>query len=86
VVYRLAGRLEEALPLLQAGAKSCMNVDEPLWHVQATFHLAQARDAKGDAAGACEAYAAVHARWGAATPRSSTAEQAKVRVRALACK
>jgi serine/threonine-protein kinase len=85
-VYRLAGRLDDALPLLEAGARSCMTAYEPLWHVRAAFHLAQARDAKGDAAGACEAYGAVLARWGAASPRSTTAEQARARLRALKCR
>jgi serine/threonine-protein kinase len=85
-VYRLAGRLDEALPLLEAGARSCPNLYEPLWHVRASFHLAQAREAKGDAPGACEAYRAVLARWGNASPRSITAEQARARIKALACK
>jgi eukaryotic-like serine/threonine-protein kinase len=63
-----------------------MTVDDPPWHVFAALHLAEAREASGDDPGACEAYRAVLDRWGGAKPRSMTAEAARARVRALACK
>jgi tetratricopeptide (TPR) repeat protein len=85
-VYRLAGRVDDALPLLESGARACVGLDDAIPHARATLALAEAREAKGDAAGACAAYAAVIARWGEAKARSTTADLARARIKALACK
>jgi serine/threonine-protein kinase len=63
-----------------------MTIEDPPWHVFAAMHLAEAREASGDGVGACEAYRTVLDRWGSAKPRSTTAEAARARVRALGCK
>jgi hypothetical protein len=49
------------------------------------LHLGEAREATGDAAGACAAYDAVRAQWLHAKPRSVTTEEAARRAKALAC-
>jgi hypothetical protein len=64
---------------------ACSALQEPLEHTRASFHLGQALEATGDASGACAAYRVVRDRWGAARPRSVTAERAKERMRVLAC-
>jgi serine/threonine-protein kinase len=86
VVAFLAGRLDEALPALDAAARTCTSFREPFTSVWAHDWLAQAREAKGDQPGACRAYADVLSRWGNAKPRSITAEHARARIRALGCK
>lgn len=45
----------------------------------------QALEERGEKGRACEVYGAVLARWGAAKPRSVTAEEARRRARALGC-
>jgi hypothetical protein len=47
--------------------------------------LGQALEAKGDNAGACEAYGFILDRWKNPKPRSITVEKAKERTKALAC-
>jgi tetratricopeptide (TPR) repeat protein len=81
----LAGRSADALPQLRAAARACMALQAPIEATQASFHLGQALEQTGDPAGACAAYGLVLARWGSAHPRSVTADQARVRARALAC-
>ena len=44
-----------------------------------------ARESAGDPAGACLAYQRVLDRWGSATPRSTTADLARARMRPLQC-
>jgi serine/threonine-protein kinase len=85
-VLRLKGAPIDALPLLESASRACMTIDDPPWHVFAAMHLAEAREASGDSAGACEAYRVVLDRWGGAKPRSTTAEAARARVRTLGCK
>jgi len=78
----LSGRLEDALPRLRSGAGRCavaMSV------VRARLGLGQALESTGDTKGACASYAAVLRQWGAAKPRSVTAEAAGRRSAALGC-
>jgi serine/threonine protein kinase/tetratricopeptide (TPR) repeat protein len=84
-VYFLAGRTEEALPLLRASAGNCSGFRAPLAHVRARYLLGRALQAGGDAPGACVEYRAVLERWGKARPRSVTADDARTRARALRC-
>lgn len=84
-VYLLAGRAEEAIPLLREATASCLATSEPVRFVQAHALLGRALEALGDTAGACAAYDAVMERWGKARPRSVTAEEASARRDALRC-
>jgi serine/threonine-protein kinase len=82
----LAGDVARALPGLEQGAAACLCLMRPVEHVRMLWRLGVAREANGDVAGACAAYGKVLSRWGAAKPRSVTAEQARARVSALGCK
>ena len=46
-------------------------------HTQSNLWLGEAREAKRDTAGACQAYAVVLSRWGNAIPRSISADEAR---------
>jgi len=81
----LAGRPVEALPALRRGAASCLVLDFPVDHERTTLALGQALESAKDVDGACLAYRTIVDRWGAARPRSVTAERARERQRALAC-
>jgi len=83
--YALGGRAAEALPYLTRAATSCYGLRFPVEQVRAMRDLGVARAATGDRAGACTAWASVVARWGRATPRSVTAEDARARMRASGC-
>jgi serine/threonine-protein kinase len=95
-VYFLAGQAERAIPLLRAEASWCVNPPmqgfEPggvVWHLARLrdfWFLGQALEQQGDTEGACRAYGAVLDRWGRATPRSLTADNARARASALRCK
>jgi eukaryotic-like serine/threonine-protein kinase len=84
-VYFLAGRMDEAAPLVERGAATCLAFERPVDHVHAQLLLGTVREARGDRQGACAAYAAVLARWGDARPRSVTADRARARQKALGC-
>ena len=83
--YLLAGRPAEALPALTRAATSCYALRFPVEQMRAVRDLGVAREATGDRSGACEAFRQVVERWGRATPRSLTAEDARARMRALGC-
>jgi eukaryotic-like serine/threonine-protein kinase len=83
--FLLGGRTDEAIAWLERATRGCFALHFPLEHAQAFAWLGQAREAKGDARGACAAYREVIARWGQAKPRSVTADHARARVAALAC-
>jgi serine/threonine-protein kinase len=84
-VLLLAGKIDDALSSLRRGAAACLAFDAPIEQTRAQWFLGSALERKGDVAGACAAYATVLARWGAAKPRSVSADAARARVRALAC-
>jgi serine/threonine-protein kinase len=84
-VYLRAGRVDEALPFLRTSAAACTALADPFGHTRALFDLGRALEAKADKDGACAAYRPLLARWGAAKPKSLTAERAKARAKALAC-
>jgi serine/threonine-protein kinase len=83
--YLLAGRVDEAIPWLEASAHACNVLESPVSILRARLLLGEAREKKGDAAGACAEYDAVLSRWGAARPRSVTAEEARLHHKALQC-
>jgi hypothetical protein len=91
-VYLLAGRSQEALPYLRAGATSCRILPfsqtprayPALW-IREQVELGQALEQTGDTTGACDAYRVVLDRWKNAKPRSVSLEKAKERSKALAC-
>lgn len=84
-VYSLAGRAEDALPSLRLATKSCsIPLANPISFMHSELHLAQALEASGDVAGACDAYGVVLARWGSAK-QSVTVATASARARVLGC-
>ncbi len=83
--YLLAGRVDEAVGPLRAGAASCTVLTDNLGNTRGWHDLGVAREGQGDQAGACQAYGVVLARWGHAKPRSVTADDARARSRALGC-
>jgi serine/threonine-protein kinase len=83
--FALAGRNEEALAALERATHNCFPIDHPIEHTRAHYFLGMVREAIGDKAGACAAYGVVTERWGAAKPRSVTAQSAAGRAAALHC-
>jgi eukaryotic-like serine/threonine-protein kinase len=81
----LAGDPRGAAATLEKVTGNCSALNDTLGHTRAHYLLGRAREAAGDAAAACTAYRVVLARWGAARPRSVTAELALQRLHALAC-
>jgi serine/threonine-protein kinase len=81
-LLRLAGRLDDAIPRLRNEADRC-SFDTA--RVRARFALGLALEQNRDTVGACDAYAAVVKQWGAARPRSVTADAASAREKALSC-
>jgi len=84
-VHLLAGDVDGAIASLERAAASCLALELPFEQTRAQLTLGKALEAKGETARACAAYRAVLARWGRATPRSITAEEARRRSRALLC-
>jgi serine/threonine-protein kinase len=84
-VYQRAGQLDAAERVLRRASRQCLAIRWPFETTWATFHLGEVLEAKGDRAGACEAYVRVLARWGAPKPSSRTGSAAASRFRALNC-
>jgi serine/threonine-protein kinase len=80
-----AGRVDDAIPWLEHAANHCLALSFAFDSTRAHRFLGEAREKKGDKAGACAAYGVVLARWGQAKPRSVTAEIARARSKALGC-
>jgi serine/threonine-protein kinase len=83
--FLLASRLDDALPALRLGATTCTVLFDPFGNTRGWLDLGSALEARGDRAGACDAYRVVVDRWGHAKPRSTTAERARARKAALGC-
>ncbi len=85
--YRLAGKLDQAIETLRRVNRECnaIEVINGLFSTRAANELGLALEAKGDRAGACDAYRQVVARWGSALPASLSARQARERLKALGC-
>ena len=90
-VYGLAERLSEAAPLLAEETSSCgRRLGSSLawiipW-IRDRLLLGRALEQQGRVPEACEQYASLLARWGAAKPRSVTAADARARWKALGCR
>ena len=78
--FALAGRYDEAVPLLKAVTRACIGLGSPQLQTRAFYFLGAALEGKGDLEGARLAYQTVVDRWGAAKPRSVTAERARLRL------
>ncbi len=83
--YLLADRLDDAVPALRQGTATCTVLFDPFGNTRGWLDLGSALEAKGERAGACDAYRVVVDRWGHARPRSVTAEHARARTAALGC-
>jgi tRNA A-37 threonylcarbamoyl transferase component Bud32 len=83
--YLRAGRAREAVPWLEQATRACRALEFPVDTIWAWDLLGQAREATGDTAGACQAYAGVIARWAKAAA-SVTLAHARTRVAALGCR
>ena len=83
--FLLGGDLPEATRWLGAATRSCAILTQPVETISSARWLGEARERAGDRDGACAAYATVVRRWGAATPRSVSATEARDRARALGC-
>jgi serine/threonine-protein kinase len=81
----LAGRVDDAIPLLRLAANSCDFVFDPIILIRAALWWGEALEAKGDTRGACDAYAMVLHHWEHATTRSITADEARTHASKLAC-
>jgi serine/threonine-protein kinase len=85
VTLAIAGRTREAVPWLERAARTCRAATAPFEQTRALYWLGRSREALGDGAGACQAYATVVSRWGDAKA-SVTASAARARRALLACK
>jgi serine/threonine-protein kinase len=84
--YLLAGRLDDAIPMLRRAVASCPYPDGALWfRLWAAEDLGEALERKRDKDGACAAYAEVLSKWGNAKPRSVTADAARAHAKKLGC-
>jgi eukaryotic-like serine/threonine-protein kinase len=86
LTYLLAGDAGRAVAWLEPATRSCRALSFPVEHVRAHLWLGEAREARGDKAGACASYRAVLQRWGEAKPRSTTADKARERTSTLGCR
>ena len=84
--YLLGDRADDAVTALRQGNASCTQLSEAILSTRGWLDLGAALEAKGDRLGACDSYRVVLDRWGKAKPRSVTAEKARARSTALACK
>jgi serine/threonine-protein kinase len=84
-VYALAGKVDEAVPVLRKAARACIGLEYPFLHAEAQVELGEALE-RSDKAGACSAYKVVIDAWGAAKPRSLLAERAKSLASRAGCK
>jgi serine/threonine-protein kinase len=83
--YALAGRLDDALPLLERSTKRCDPMEEPFVWVQSSLWLGEALETAGRTADACDAYRHVTTRWATIGPRSVTLREARKRMNSLHC-
>jgi serine/threonine-protein kinase len=83
--YLLAGRYADAVSWLDHATRTCSALRFPFQHMRARLLLGRAHEARGDKRSACAAYREVLDRWGAAKPRSVTADEARDRARVLGC-
>jgi serine/threonine-protein kinase len=81
----LAGKTAEAVPELRKATSTCWPLQSPVEAIRANLDLGLALEKSGDRQGACAALARVIEHWGAARPRSVSAEAARQQARALSC-
>jgi hypothetical protein len=85
-VLALTGRDDEARPLLQGFARVCTSkLAYPLLYMHAQLYLGELDERASNTESACSHFAQVLARWGHATPRSVTADEARAHARKIGC-
>jgi serine/threonine-protein kinase len=82
-VYALAGDPERAIPYLRRGASTCFMMNSVASALRSRLELANALAQTGRREEARAQYAALLARWGHATPRSVSADEARAKLAAL---
>jgi serine/threonine-protein kinase len=85
-VYQLAGKLDEAIPMLQRAVAHCDAFEDPFTLVRASLWLGEALESKGKTDDACAAYKRVTQRFGPFGARSVTSKEARAHAQALGCK
>lgn len=83
-VLALAGKYDDAIPVLENAARICTSDDMSLWSTQTYAFLGNAYEATGDKPAACKSYAQVLARWGK-SKESQTAKDVSKRAKKLGC-
>jgi serine/threonine-protein kinase len=83
--YLLAGKADDAVPLLESVTSRCDPFEDPFVYVHASLWLGEALEATGDPAGACASYDRVRKAWSGLGPRSITLREARARASALRC-
>jgi tRNA A-37 threonylcarbamoyl transferase component Bud32/tetratricopeptide (TPR) repeat protein len=83
--FSLAGRAAEAIPFLRRAAGSCMSIKSPFELTRVNLVLGQAFASLGRRDEACAAYRVVLDHWGAARPRSVTADKARSLAQSIGC-
>jgi serine/threonine-protein kinase len=82
-VQTLAGRYADALAPLRLATRACNALQWPRVHTGALYDMGVSLQHTGDPVGARASYGSVIERWGAARPRSVTADAARARLREL---
>ncbi|HEY8072530.1 MAG TPA: protein kinase [Labilithrix sp.] len=82
---RFLAKRADSVRELEAASASCAVLYDPFTFVRAKLWLGEALEASDRASAACEAYAQVLAWWGAATPAAASADEARRRMKILAC-
>ena len=71
--YLLAGRPDDAVPLLESASAQCNTFEDPIAWVHASLWLGEALEAQGHTQDACAAYRSVATRWAGFGSRSTSA-------------
>jgi hypothetical protein len=82
-VYLRAGRIDDAVPVLERVANDCLHLRDPIAHVRGLALLGEAHEARSERDAACAAYRAVADAWRGV--HAATHDRAVARLAALHC-
>jgi eukaryotic-like serine/threonine-protein kinase len=83
--FLLAGRVGDAIPLLERATSRCDPFEDPFAYVHASLWLGEAREAEGKKDLACDSYQRVIKLWSGFGPKSVSLREARAKAAALAC-